>query len=188
MSGANRLYGEQAVARYLGEMAGQREAVFARLEDVEPEMIWKCPAPGEWCIAEILDHTRVIYASTMPLFHFNWVLLQPLARLRRDRPYAIEIDDVYRRPGFPQKVGWMWPPRISPERPVSLAVLKKDLSRMHEQVCSFYQNKPGDLLGHVRLFDPAIGWLNLIQGLQVGLFHDRLHYEHIAKLLGLVAV
>ncbi len=183
MSQANRLLGDQAVARYLAELACQREAVFARLEEIEPSRLWSRPAPGEWCIAEILDHSRAIFSSTLPMFRFSWSLLQPFARLRRDRPYAVEIDDVYHRPGFPQKVGWMWPPRVSPEQPLSLQSVKERLERMHEAVGRFYQDKPGDLLGHVNLYDPAIGWMNLIQGLQVGLFHDRLHFEHITELL-----
>jgi hypothetical protein len=35
----------------------------------------------------------------------------------------------------------------------------------------------------VIVFDPAIGWLNLIQVLRVGIYHDEMHYEQIRGLL-----
>jgi len=33
------------------------------------------------------------------------------ARLFRDRPYKADIDDVYKRPGFPMKMGWTSRPK-----------------------------------------------------------------------------
>ena len=72
-----------------------------------------------------------------------------VACLRRRLPYQVEIDNVYHRPGFPQKVGWMWPPRYTPARPVPLSALREGVEDIQAQVRAFYSSKGPDLLGHV---------------------------------------
>ena len=54
---------------------------------------------------------------------------------------------------------------------------------MHRQARSFYADKDSALLGHVPIYDPVIGWMNLIQGLRIALYHDELHFDHIDELL-----
>jgi hypothetical protein len=134
-------------------------------------------------VGENLDHARVIYASWLPWFQAFYALLKPWAVLRRDRPYAVEIDDVYRRPNFPQYVGWLLPPRNTPDHPAPLEELYENTSNVHHRIEEFYLARPEPLLGHVVLCDPLIGLLNLIQALQVGLYHDELHYESIRHIL-----
>ena len=55
------------------------------------------------------------------------------------------------------------------------------MEHIHDEVRTFYQGKDETLLGHVFLFDPLFGFINLIQTLQVGLYHDQLHYEDVIK-------
>jgi hypothetical protein len=38
------------------------------------------------------------------------------------------------------------------------------------------------MLGNVFLFDPLFGFINLIVTLQIGIFHDQLHYEDVIAL------
>jgi hypothetical protein len=174
---------EGAVQRYLDQISRRRDEVYSSLRDLPEEVIWRRPAPKEWSVGENLDHARVIYSRWLPWFQAFYALLQPWAMLRRDRPYAVEIDDVYRRPNFPQNVGWMWPPHNTPEHPAALDELYENTSRNHHRITEFYLARPEPLLGHVVVYDPAIGLLNLIQALQVGLYHDELHYESIRHIL-----
>jgi hypothetical protein len=48
---------------------------------------------------------------------------------------------------------------------------------------TFFAPKAPELLGHVVLYDPVSGWLNLIQSLRVGIYHDELHFEEIRSHL-----
>jgi hypothetical protein len=177
-----------ALQRHIEKMHAQRQEIFSFLETLPPEVIWQRPAPKEWSVGENLDHMRVIYRSMFPLVAASWYLFLPLAWLMRRRPYRPYIDDVYRRPGFPDKVGWIWPPRYTPERPASLETLRQLMEVTHRQVEQFYSRRPADLLGNIKVYDPAIGWLNLIQVLQVGVYHDALHIEQIHQTLGQINV
>jgi hypothetical protein len=77
----------------------------------------------------------------------------------------------------------MWSPKYTPEKPTSLDVLKVNLTNSHKEMRKFYADKDPDYLGHVSMYDPAVGWLNLIQALRVGLYHDELHIEQIQEAL-----
>lgn len=179
---------EAAISDYLTLMHAQREGCFQLLANIGETTLWQKPGQKEWSIGENLDHLRVIYASTFRLLKGAYRLLRPIASLRRARPYQVEIDNVYRRPGFPQNVGWMWPPKYTPSTPVALSVLYDNLLNEHRIVEAFYTGHPADLLGHIVVWDPAIGTLNLIQALRVGIYHDEMHYQQIsetlAKLIG----
>jgi hypothetical protein len=38
-------------------------------------------------------------------------------------------------------------------------------------------------LGHINLYDPVIGWINLVQALRVGADHDALHFRDIVTMV-----
>lgn len=170
---------KRALDHYIQLMDSQRQELYTQLGGIPAELVWKRPEAGAWSIGENLDHLRVIYESFLSLFNFAWVILQPWAKLTRNRPCILEIDNVYRRPGFPQKVGWIWPPKYKPENPLPLDTLRNNLEKTHARVAEFYLSKDSDLLAHTPLYDPAIGSLNLIQALRVGVYHDSMHAEQI---------
>ncbi|HUV27003.1 MAG TPA: DinB family protein [Anaerolineales bacterium] len=171
------------VITYLQMMDQQREQLFADLDGLSEDALWQPPAVKEWSVGENLDHLRVINSSNLTLYKITWVLLLPLAKLRYDKPYQVDIDNVYKRPGFPLNTGWMWSPKRTPDKPTSLDALKSNLTKTHQKARKFYTGKDPDYLGHVSMYDPAIGWLNLIQALRVGFYHDELHVEQIQDVL-----
>lgn len=173
----------QSVQNHLDRLDAQREAVFARLSGTDEAILWQRPGPQDWSIGENLDHAWIVLRSFRRLFSAAWPILRPFARLKGDRPYPTEIDDVYARPGFPLNVGWMWPPRHSAARPAPLAVLKEAMEVEHHRVRLFYEDKDERLLGHAVLWDPAIGVLNLVQALHVGVHHDAHHFATVYRLL-----
>ena len=172
-----------AVAEYLELMDREREACFASLEGISHEQIWWRPADGEWSIGETLDHLRVFTASMVWIFRITWSVELPWAKLRLHRPYEVEIENHYARPDFPMNVGWIWAPKHRPDKPLPLPALKGRLSDIHQQARMFYAGREPDLLGHVSLYDPVMGWMNLVQALRLGIYHDELHYEVIARSL-----
>ena len=174
---------EDIVSNYLAMMDLQRDGLFADLEELDQDAVWLRPAEDEWSIGENLDHLRVITSRTLSVFKVSWVLLFSWAKLRYDKPYQTGIDNVYKRPGFPLNTGWIWSPKYKPGKPTSLAVLEENLADIHLEMRKFYDGKDPDYLGHVSLWDPAMGWLNLIRALRVGLYHDELHVEQIQDVL-----
>ncbi len=170
------------VVGYLGLLDSQRAAAFAALDGLSEEQIWQRPAPKEWCIGEILSHTVRFYASFLPGLPFMWRLAGWYGRLRRNRPYSVEIENVYQRPSFPMWTGFLWTPRHNPQKPVSLPVLKAEVESMHSRLRAFYADKDPDILGNIHAWDPAIGVVNLITALKVGIDHDQLHYDDVLKM------
>lgn len=168
---------------YLDLLDQQREVFFRQITGTSPELLWKPPGEKKWSPGEHIDHCRVLLRSFRRIFIVCWPLGYPIARLRLRRPYATDIDDVYERPGFPLNVGWLWKPEHSASRPLGLQELQDKLASEHAAIRHFYSGKEEYLLGHVSLYDPVIGWLNLIQALRVGIYHDAHHFRIAAKWL-----
>jgi hypothetical protein len=171
------------VAAYLDLLEAQHRDLFALLEDVSTAHLWQRPEPEEWSIGEILDHTRVLNRSFRRIFSLVGVVLWPIGWLRRHRPYQTEIDDVYTRPGFPMSVGWLWKPKHTPARPVSLEQLRRETAVEHQKIRAWYEARDEAILGHINLYDPVIGWVNLVQALRIGAYHDALHFRDIVKMV-----
>lgn len=62
---------------------------------------------------------------------------------------------------------------------MSFSILLDETRRVHQEVRAFYEGKDESSLGHVYLFDPLFGFINLILTLQIGVYHDQLHYDDI---------
>lgn len=173
---------DDKVQAYLDLLDAQRQQIFAQLEAIPAERLWRRPEPGEWSIGEILDHTRLLNRSWRRIFQVAWPLLSPLGRLRRHKSYETEIDDVYARPNFPMSVGWLWKPKYKPADNISLTQLQQEVAGEHRRIRRWYEAREEAVLGHVNLYDPVIGWVNLVQALRIGVYHDALHYRDVARM------
>lgn len=169
----------KVVTEYLDLMDSQREAAFSLLEGLTDAQLWRRPAPKEWSVGEILDHNYLLTNSFYPTVRWVWRFGEWYGRLRRGRPYATEIEDLYRNPKFPQWVGFMWTPRYNNRKPIPFEALKLELRDLHARVRVFYEGKDEDILGNLYLYDPLFGWCNLIVTLRIGVYHDQLHFDDI---------
>jgi len=169
------------IPTYLDLLDSQREAVFAELVGLTPEQIWQRPVPKAWCIGEILNHAYLLNASAFPYVKFAWRTLRGYGERRRNRPYRNAMPDRYRDGKFPMWTGFLWTPRYNPRRTVSLDVLQQDLCTLHRAIREFYIGKDEDVLGHISIYDPYFGLLNLILTLRLGIYHDALHFEDVEK-------
>lgn len=167
--------------QYLDLMDSQRESVFTILDDLTDTHLWQRPAPKEWSIGEIVNHNCLLFESFLPTVKWMWKWMGWYGRLRRDRPYQVEIEDLYRSPKFPQWVGFMWTPRHNSRKPISLDALKSEVRTLHADVRQFYAGKDLDLMGNLYLYDPLFGWCNLIITLRIGIYHDQLHFDDVIK-------
>ena len=169
------------IAQYLDLLDAQRESTFAALNGLTHAELWQRPSPKAWSIGEILDHNYLVFASFYPAVRWMWKLAGWYGRLRRSRPYAIEVEDLYRSPTFPQWVGFLWTPRYNTRKPVSFEQLKSELRSLHKNIRQFYEGRDEDVLGNLFLYDPLFSWCNLIVTLRIGVYHDQLHYDDVIK-------
>jgi hypothetical protein len=173
---------QQIIPKYLDRLDAQREAAYQSLEGLTPEQIWQRPAPGEWCIGEILNHTVLLVRSMSPLVALTWRFFRWTARFWPEQGYRTDRADPYRKDSLIMRFGFFWNPKYTPDNPVPLAVLKEEQDAVHQKVRAFYTGKPEPVLGRVYLFDPMLGFVNLIVTLRIGLYHDQLHYEDVIRM------
>jgi len=169
------------LSQYLDLMNSQRESAFAALQGITELQLWQSPTPKAWSIGEVLDHNYLLTASLYLVVQWLWRLGSWYGRLRRNRPYQTEIEDLYRSPKFPHWLGFLWTPRYNSRKPVSMEVLKSETEMMHTKVRRFYESKAEDILGILYLYDPVFGWCNLMVTLRICIYHDQLHYEDVFK-------
>jgi hypothetical protein len=112
---------------------------------------------------------------------WTWKLNGWYGRLHRNRPYVIEIEDLYRNPNFPHWVGFLWTPRYNARKPLSLNFLKTEIRTLHAKIRQFYEKRDVNMLGNLYLYDPWFGWCNLIVTLRISIYHDQLHYGDVFK-------
>jgi hypothetical protein len=124
-----------------------------------------------------------LFASSLPVVKFAWFMQKKRALKRRQHSYQSQIEDPYHKSSFPMWVGFLWKPRHTPKKPVTMDQLASEQRSMHAAVRTFFKDKPPALLGNVFIFDPFFGGINLIITLRIGIFHDQLHYEDIARLV-----
>jgi len=172
----------QAIQQYLNLLDAQRENTFAELEGIPPERVWQRPEPSEWCIGEILNHNVLLFRSMFPLVNLSWRAFRWLGKLLKSRPYRTTIEDPYSKSSFPHWTGFLWTPRYSLGNPVPLDMLIAETRQVHRETREFYENKEEAVLGHVYLFDPLFGFINLVVTLRIGIHHDQHHYRDILKL------
>lgn len=170
------------IPTYLDLLDNQREAALAAVATLTPTQLWQRPAPKEWSVGEILDHNYLLVARTLPLLKGAWRWLHKRGERRRARPYAIDAADPYTA-DFPMWVGFLWTPRYKAQNPIPLTQIATNLRDLHHQVRLFYTGKDEDVLGNIYLYDPLLGWLNMIGALRVGIHHDQLHYRDIFQMV-----
>jgi hypothetical protein len=162
-------------------MDRQRETAFATLEGLSEEQLWQRPSEKAWSIGEILSHTYLLTSSSLPYVRFAWRWFRPIAERRRHHPFRVDMPDRYRNGNFPMWVGFLWTPRYNAAKHIPRDQLVQQLKDHHTEIRRFYEGKPEDLLGHVYLWDPYFGLLNLIETLRLGMYHDQLHYEDVIR-------
>jgi hypothetical protein len=170
------------IPHYLNLLDAQREAAFTYLDKIDRLTLWRRPQPEAWSMGEHIDHASVLLHSFRRILRAVWPLALPYARLRQTRPYPNDIDDVYERPNFPLSVGWMWPPEYNAERPAPLGALYDKTVREHQAIRAFFTDKDEPTLGNVYLYDPVVGWLNMLQALRVGAHHDEHHFRQVRQI------
>ena len=171
------------VQTYLDLLDKQREETFQVLEGITPQQLWQRPAPKEWCIGEILDHNLRLFRSVFPFVRLAWHFFRWTGKLLYNRTYKTHIEDPYRKKHFPMWAGFLWSPKYTPDNPVPLDRLHSEMRAEHAQVRQFYSGKDEAMLGNVFVFDPLFGFLNLIVTLQIGVYHDQLHFDDVIALV-----
>ena len=182
-SDADRAMSDPSVVpEYLDLFDTQLDAMEELLADTPPAKLWETPGPATRSIGEQLHHLAEwlrCYRHRAALFYRAFY---PVSWLLRNRPYPTHIDDVYSRDRFPNYVGFMCPERHTPDQTLALGTLTNRLREGHELVREFYRDKSEPILGHIWLYDMAIGWVNLIQALRIAVYHDQHHYDLICEL------
>ena len=167
------------IEKNLTLMDDQREKTFMALEGIRPEQLWQRLVPSEWSIGEILNHNTLVIQSMFPMVRFAWRWFRWTSKLFENRPIQTEIEDPYRKQGYPHWEGFLWTSKYSQKNQVPLLKLLEETRKVHREVRDFFERKDESVLGHIYFILPVFGIFNLIQALSLAPYHDQLHYDDV---------
>ena len=168
-----------SITGYLDLLDKQREAIFHELGPLPDAVLWYRPGLKVWSIGEHLDHSRAVNCFLRRLMSVYYPLASIFARPFRHRPYKSDMGDPRKFPKYPKSGGWIFRPKYTPRRPVSVDFLHETLRAEHAAWRYFYTTGDEQLLGHILLADPLIGTINLVQLLWIQAYHDAHHNQRV---------
>ncbi len=171
------------IEEYLSVLEAQRRSVFAQVEGISTERLWRRPPSGKWSAGEHQEHLL----KTIRLFRRTFRVLipfsLPIARSLRSSPYTATVPDVFE--GRPTKAPFVIAPRHrkEPKDYLLLSSLKQDLEQERVRLKQLFADLDDEVAGHIKMWGGSLGWINLLQELQTLVFHEEHHFKAIRSLL-----
>ncbi len=168
---------------YLSVLEAQRRSIFAQIEGLSTERLWRRPASGKWSAGEHFEHLLKAMRIFRRTFRVVIPFSLPAARLLKDKPYNAAVGDVFQ--GRTMKAPFIIRPRRrqKPKDYLLLSNLKQDLEQERIRLKHLFDGIDDDLAGHIKTWDGPLGWVNLLQELRTLGFHEEHHFEAIRRLL-----
>ena len=172
--------------RYFAMVQGQRESLYRRIENLPPETIWKRPASrsesgGTWSVGQSLEHINKLLRLFRWLYTAYLPIAVPIARaFFVGKPFSVEAEDFFQR-DLPRPPGLA--PRDRSRCPWPYARLRTSMDGEWERTRRQLEDIPEELAGHVCLWDPLTGKINMMQCLLLDYYHERRHLGFAHRLL-----
>ena len=167
----------KTLSEHFTRLYAQRRPIYAALEPLALDSLWRRPQSGKWSLGETLQHL------TKMMRLFRWAVAvalffeRPFARARRSRSYPTHSRDLFT--GRALRAPFLIRPS-TPVRPLSRVEVVSLLEKETEQLARMLENEEEGVLGHVWMWDPVMGWQNLLQVVDLLAIHES-HHFHILR-------
>jgi uncharacterized protein DUF1569 len=156
-----------------------QDAISSVTEGMSPEMLVRCPRPGKWSAAEVLEHLYLTYTSTIKGFEKCLAAGKPLARVPNlmDRTKTTVVVKLSYMPGGRRAPQYAMP-RGLPSETVLAEVAEKIIAM--DAIITVAENKFGKscpVLDH-----PIIGPLQAWEWRKFHWVHGRHHIKQLERL------
>lgn len=161
----------------------QREEFFPKIQDISNEQLW-VRKEGKWSIGENLYHLYLITRMLKVATKFSFVL-KPYAKMRRKKPFPIEMNNVFSEYKEKKGRGMKAPFILIPPKKVIGTLHQEELIQLLSEETNTLKevvaNVEEEVAGHIIFFDPIANYPNLIQSIHLLAMHEEHHYKLIEK-------
>ena len=159
-----------------------RVPIYEQMAEFSPTTLWQKPQGGGWSFGQNLEHIYKLMRLARWAFAVACVIEKPVVVLRRHRPYTTVISNLF-------KSGQMTaPPGIRPKdrssTPIPFETMRQTLDGELKAWRSMAASMAEDIAGHVCVWDPVVGLINMHQAVVLLRFHEEHHWGIVAERLG----
>lgn len=166
------------VEEHFARLDAQRLPIRRAASGLSADALWAPPEAGRWSIGENLQHLTRMMRLFRRFSSIALLLERPIARMRRNRPFLTHARDMFSgrslRAPFP----------IRPQRPataLSSEAVMEALTKETELLENLLLSEDERILGHVWLWDPVMGSVNLVQVVDLLALHEEHHFEILRR-------
>ena len=172
---------QSALSKNFDQIEQLRAPVYERLSELSSDALWQKPEDGGWSFGQNLEHIYKLMRLARWAFKVACVG-KPLAVLRRHRPYATTTTNPFISGRMPA------PPGIRPKdrssAPIPFDRMRRNLDGELEMWRSMTGPLADNIAGHICVWDPVVGLINMHQAVVVLRFHEEHHFRIVVMRLG----
>jgi len=169
-----------SMATHFHTLQEQRVHYLPYIQSLPQNQLWHREVEGKWSIGEHFYHLYLILKMLKTATKCS-LLLTPYAKIRRNKPFATEIHDVYEEFKNKKGRGMRAPAILVPPKKIRFVLnsdeieqlLITETSAMKELVKDIEEN----IAGHIVFPDPLAHYPNLIQSIQLLAIHEKHHFR-----------
>ncbi|WP_442602253.1 DinB family protein [Paenibacillus sp. KN14-4R] len=172
----------ESITKHFYTLNQQRCKYLPKIQSLSQEELWHRNEDGKWSIGEHLYHLYLILRMLRRATRFSFVLT-PYAKLKRNKPFATEINDIYAEYKNKKGRGMRAPRMLVPPKRIRYSLDAKALEQLllneTNAMEDLVQNMEEDIAGHIVFLDPLANYPNLIQSIQLLAIHENHHFTII---------
>ncbi|MGE7948136.1 DinB family protein [Lysinibacillus sp. NPDC093688] len=170
------------MAHHFHTLQEQRTHYLPCIQSLSQEQLWHREKEEKWSIGEHFYHLYLILKMLKTATKFS-LLLTPYAKMRRNKPFATEIHDIYEEYKNKKGRGMRAPGILVPPSKIRFTLNSDEIEQLLVNETSAMQelvkNIEEDIAGHIVFPDPIAHYPNLIQSIQLLAIHEKHHFRMI---------
>ncbi|WP_286925797.1 MULTISPECIES: DinB family protein [Lysinibacillus] len=176
-----------SMMKHFHTLQEQRAHYLPSIHALSQKELWYGSEEGKWSIGEHFYHLYLILRMLKTATKCS-LLLIPYAKVRRNKPFATEIHDIYEEYKHKKGKGMKAPRILVPAQKIQFSLNSKDIEQLLVNdtmaMKRLVEGIEEDIAGHIIFPDPIAHYPNLIQAIQLLAIHERHHFEIIERLIG----
>lgn len=168
-----------SMAHHFHLLQEQRAHYVPCIHSLSEEQLWHRENEGRWSIGEHFYHLYLILKMLKTATKLS-LLLTPYAKMRRNKPYATEIHDIYEEYKNKKGRGMRAPGILVPPSKIRFTLSSDEIEQLLVNETSamkeIVKNIEEDIAGHIVFPDPIAHYPNLIQSIQLLAIHEKHHF------------
>jgi uncharacterized damage-inducible protein DinB len=165
-------------AKIFAKIEQQKADLLAQISPWSPARLTHCPAPGQWSVAQMLDHLVKVESEITAAAKRGWNRPQ---RIRlRDRVGFLFLDQLFRtrvRVKVPVSA-----PQVLPARDLQVSAVCQRWCDVRTEIAALISLATADQLQRGIFRHPVSGWMSLPQLLSFFSVHIRHHRAQLERL------